>query len=405
MKTFILLFFFFLNFKSGSQAIDTAFFGIHNGNFLTQEQRIFFPTMRIWDMGVCWNQLEQRKGKWDFDRFDQIVSKADKGKIELVYTLGQTPNWASSRPDDTTGVYGKGANYVPVSIALWEQYVRKVGERYKGKIRYYEIWNEPNFPIFFNGTVAEMRALTLSASKILKAIDPEIKIISPGIVAGSFDWLPTENNGTAWMTSYLNVMPPRSFDIVGAHFYTAENDVPEKELIPLIRNFKKMLQENHVHKPVWNTEQGYGAMDPARRKNYSGDTATGIAVRTFLINLMEGVERMYWYNWSDRSFCSLYLVEQDGVTPTDAARAIDFTRHWLKGKILVRSELMTGPVHILHFRNEENEKSAIAWSERENILSGPVVEGIKRIHSVRGTSTDFHAVEIKTSILPLFMEY
>jgi hypothetical protein len=224
-------------------------------------------------------------------------------------------------------------------------------------------------------------------------------------VAGSFEWLPAEKNGTAWITSYLKATPPHSFDIVAAHFYTPEKEIPEKELIPLIRNFKSTLHNNHIFKPLWNTEQGYGAMDAARRKNYIGDTAIGIAVRTYLINLMEGVERMYWYNWSDRSFCSLYLVESDGFTPTDAARAIDFTMQWLSGKIFVKKEQLDSSIFILYFQNEQNERSGIVWSDRENVLSGPLVEGVKRIRTLKGLNTEFNATEIKTSILPVFFEY
>lgn len=361
--------------------------------------------MRLWDIGICWNQLEQEEGKWNFERFDKIISSAQSKNIDVVYVLGQTPSWATSRPEDTTGVYGKGANYPPKSIALWENYLKTVGKRYKGRIKYYEVWNEPNFPIFFNGSVREMAELTVSASKILKAIDPEIKIISPGIVAGFFDWLPAGKQGTLWIDSFLKATPPHYFDVTGAHFYTPEKDSPEQELIPIIRNFKKVLQENHINKPVWNTEQGYGAMDAARRKNYSGDTATGIAMRTFLINLMEGVERMYWYDWSNRSFCSLYMVEQDGITPTDAARGVAFTQQWLKGKIITGVDSLTDSGFIVYLKNKTNKKFAVAWSDREHILSGNSIYGIKRILSVKGQQTAFNASGIKVSILPLFFEY
>jgi polysaccharide biosynthesis protein PslG len=269
MKSIVLPFFLLAFFHAFSQAIDSAFFGIHNGDFLAKEQQIIFPAMRLWDTGVRWNQLEPEEGKWNFDRFDKIISFAQSKNIELVYVLGQTPSWASSRPEDSTGVYGKGANYPPKSIKLWENYLKVVGERYKGKIKYYEVWNEPNFPIFFNGDVREMTELTVSASKILKAIDPEIKIISPGIVAGTFDWLPSEKQGTIWMESYLKLTPPQYFDIAGAHFYTPEKSSPEQELIPIIRNFKRVLTENFITKPIWNTEQGYGAMEACQKKKLS----------------------------------------------------------------------------------------------------------------------------------------
>jgi hypothetical protein len=405
MKLFLLGLNFFFFISAFAQTADTAFFGMHNGEFLNQDQKIIFPAMRLWDIGLCWNQLEPQEGKWDFERFDKIVATAQLKHIELVYVLGQTPTWASLKPEDTTGVYGRGANYPPKSITLWENYLKTVGNRYKGKIKYYEIWNEPNFPIFFNGQVADMSALTISAARILKSIDSDIKIISPGIVAGTFDWLPAEKNGTLWMNAYLKITPQQYFDIAGAHFYTPEKASPEKELIPLIRNFRKLLNENGIVKPIWNTEQGYGAMEAARRKSYTGDTATGIAVRTLLINRMEGVERMFWYDWSNRSFCSLHLVAEDGITPTEAAKALAFTHQWLKGKTLIGSETAQDALFLLRFKDSSDKQFGVVWSTADFKLSGEFIFNLKELVSAGGEKIDLNDTEVKASIVPLFFEY
>jgi hypothetical protein len=120
---------------------------------------------------------------------------------------------------------------------------------------------------------------------------------------------------------------------------------------------------------------------------------------------MEGVDRVFWYDWSNRSFCSLYMVEPDGITPTEAARAVAFTHQWLKGKILTGVEILQDSVFIIHLKNDSNKKFGVAWSEKEHIMTAHSFSGIKHIVSAKGQKLDLNSTEIKVSILPLFFEY
>jgi hypothetical protein len=401
----LLLVFLICAFDADSQTVKAEFFGMHNADFSKQAEGIRFATIRLWDCGVCWNQLETSPGNWNFDQFDRLVSYAVNNKIELVYVLGQTPGWATSDLLDSTGVYGIGANHVPKTIELWENYVRTVASRYIGKIQYYEVWNEPNFPIFFNGSVEQMSELTRSAGKLLKSIDPNIQVISPGIIAGTFDWLPKSNSGANWLQTYLSLTPAACIDIIGAHFYTPEKASPEQELIPLTKSFKQVLQRFNIDKPVWNTEQGYGAMDPAKRVNYQGDTAVGVAVRTYLINLMEGIDRVYWYNWSNREFCSLYLVEEDRITPTEAARAIALTREWMVGKTISGTECIDQSTYMLHLTDELNRKFTIVWSDVHKQIKHLNYREIKSIQAVNSKAVRNSRNGFSINQLPVLVSF
>ena len=62
--------------------------------------------------------------------------------VDLVLTLALSPTWASARPTEASP-YFKGSAAEPGDIRQWEDYVRTVAERYKGRIMLYEIWNEP----------------------------------------------------------------------------------------------------------------------------------------------------------------------------------------------------------------------------------------------------------------------
>ncbi|MEO8382749.1 MAG: cellulase family glycosylhydrolase [Acidobacteriota bacterium] len=91
-------------------------------------------------VGVLWSEVETTQGNWDFAGDDADIRDATAAGLKVLVILFHTPGWA-----------GGGANHnIPAAnIALWEEYVRRVAQRYNGsdptmKVDAYEIWNEPD---------------------------------------------------------------------------------------------------------------------------------------------------------------------------------------------------------------------------------------------------------------------
>ena len=129
----------------------------------------------LWDAYVTWPNLEPARGKWDFSRLDKYVAIAEKRGVSILLPLGLTPAWASARPAEASN-YKPGNAAEPSNLELWRNYVRTVASRYKGRIRTYELWNEPNIPKFFSGSVDMLVKLTQIAREELKKVDPNIQL-------------------------------------------------------------------------------------------------------------------------------------------------------------------------------------------------------------------------------------
>lgn len=56
---------------------------------------------------------------------------------QVLFTLGQTPAWASSSPSEPS-VYGPGRGSPPKNVADWSAFVAAMARRYKGRIDAYE---------------------------------------------------------------------------------------------------------------------------------------------------------------------------------------------------------------------------------------------------------------------------
>src|SRR5690606_17114006 len=89
--------------------------------------------------------------QWRWEPIDTAINRAEELGIEVLAILSYSAGWASS---------GSNSRYVNREQydAAWANYVHRVVNRYKGKVDYWEIWNEPdhnNFLLLGGDTWAE----------------------------------------------------------------------------------------------------------------------------------------------------------------------------------------------------------------------------------------------------------
>jgi hypothetical protein len=97
-----------------------------------------FRIWRTWDSGITWATIQPSRGVFDWSWMDAEVAKARLKTQVVVFTLGQTPRWASSGPD-VPSVYGNGLGSPPANNADWRTFVDALARRYRGTIVAYEV--------------------------------------------------------------------------------------------------------------------------------------------------------------------------------------------------------------------------------------------------------------------------
>lgn len=287
-------------------------------------------SVRIWDTGTTWRDVQPTKTTWDWSRLDAQVAQAIAKRAQPMLVLGQTPAWASTRPTQA-GYVAKGAAANPKSMTDWVTYVKNTARRYKGKIRVYETWNEPNIPGFYSGTPLQMKALHLAAAKVIKSIDPKAVVLPPG--------LPLRRPGSmAWMQSFFGSMSAieksRYVDVVNLHLYPNPGVAPEATLT-LLTTAKRYLALAKVPatKPIWNTEMNYGlgvGGPGSRPRAVPAAVAPGYVARTMMLAAANRIGRVYWYAWDSHGLFGLDMLKADG-TPTPAGVAWGQTYRWMVG--------------------------------------------------------------------------
>ena len=91
----------------------------------------------------AWREIEPTQDQFHWESADQIVAGAEFYGLDLIVRLDQHPAWANA--------VDLSLNAPPDKLADYEDFVGRVAERYRGRIKAYIIWNEPNLAIEWGG--------------------------------------------------------------------------------------------------------------------------------------------------------------------------------------------------------------------------------------------------------------
>jgi len=129
-----------------------------------------------------WAKTEKVRGQYDFAWLDRIINDAvQRGLQPWLETSYGNPIYPGA------GGINLGAG-LPTSaegLAAWDRWVDALVKRYKGKVKEWEVWNEPNFGDNTINTPAMVADLNIRTAEIIKRNQPEAKI--SGLSMGHID--------------------------------------------------------------------------------------------------------------------------------------------------------------------------------------------------------------------------
>lgn len=136
--------------------------------------------------GASWNKIQPKEDVWDWTETDTVYEAAKKQGMELQFLVSYGGAlWTKSEATIARGKKAEGDNWkkiqwrYPPRVEPWRKFVSEVAKRYKGKVQYYEIWNEPDLP-FFKGSAEQYFELMKTAYIEIKAVDPDAIVMTGG---------------------------------------------------------------------------------------------------------------------------------------------------------------------------------------------------------------------------------
>ncbi len=310
--------------------IPASLFGLTVLDFENVFPAMPFGTTRSWDAHptLSWSEMNPSPGVYKFDSLDDFIARNQARGAEIIYTFGRTPQWASSQPY-AAGPYGPGQCAPPYDLATWDKFVGAIATHAAGRIRYWEIWNEPNDPEFYCGDISSMVAMAQRASKIIKNIDSSAYILSPPV---------TSTSGPAWLQSFLSNGGGSGIDIVALHGYWSAD---AEDIVSVIGSYRNLMATTGMSaKPLWDTESSWAGDGKLGTPDISQQV--GFVAKDYLLHWSEEVPRFVWYAYDGGTTWGELWHPVTGTSPAAGSYGESF--RWLVGATLTRpcSEDSTG---------------------------------------------------------------
>lgn len=238
---------------------------IREAGFRFIRQEFVWEDIEIHGKGDFIDRRNNPDGVDAWEKYDQIVQLAQENEIEIIARLSNPPDWTRALPVEQTGDKAP-----PDNFADFGDYAATVAERYKGQVRYYQIWNEPNgneeWGINRPVNPAEFTALLCEAYGRIKAVDPSA-IILAGALTPTVDITDANLNDLIFLQKMYANGAGDCFDIMSAQGYGLWSGATDQRLRPTVINYPHhmlirdvMVRNGDAEKPIWISEMAWNVV-------------------------------------------------------------------------------------------------------------------------------------------------
>jgi len=206
--------------------------------------------------------------KWNrsaWEKYDNIVELAEKYGLKIIARLSNPPAWSRAAGDEI------GTFAPPDNFEDYGDFVYAVVNRYKGRIKYYQLWNEPNiYPEWGEQPVdpqAYVKLLKIGYTRAKEA-DPDCIVIA-GALASTIELDYRNLNDFAFLQQMYDAGAKDYFDILSVQDYGLWSGPYDRRMRPRVINFSRplyirdiMVKNGDENKAIWISEMNWNAVPP-----------------------------------------------------------------------------------------------------------------------------------------------
>lgn len=209
------------------------------------------------------------------DEPDRVLAISEKNGYRMTGILAWSPKGTK---------FSFPVNHLPE----WEAWITALLTKTKGRVKYWEVWNEP--PNFSESkSPVDYARIVASAYATAKKVDPNLQI---GLAAQSVNLnflAQALDAGAAGNFDYVTVHPYEVMDMV-AHGWEAQY----MSIVPTIRKLLADKSPSKKDVPIIITECGTTV-----EKQFTQERQADQLVKVFTLSLAQGVKRIHWFEGID----------------------------------------------------------------------------------------------------------
>ncbi len=209
---------------------------------------------------------EPHRSAWD--KYDAIVDLAEEHGMQMIVRISNPPEWTRAAGAEP------GTFAPPDDVQDFADFVSAVVGRYKGRVRYYQLWNEPNiypewgaYPISPEAYTALLKA----GAEAARAANPDAVLIA-GALAATINLQPAAEPPANSLSDLLFLQRMYDagaapyFDIMAVQGYGLWSGPTDRRMHPRVLNVGHhafvrdlMVANGDAHKPIWLAEMNWNA--------------------------------------------------------------------------------------------------------------------------------------------------
>lgn len=206
--------------------------------------------------------VDSATARSSWEKYDRIVALAAEFDLQILARIDTVPAWA--RPAGST------FTHPPTDLQAYGDFARTVAERYRGRIRYYQLWNEPNLTFEWgnrNVSASDFTPLLAVGYDGVKAGDPQAVVVAPAL-APTIDRGPANRNDTLFLREMYEEGAGNYFDVMSTMAYGLLSGPDDRRVDAFWQvNFSRalllrqiMVEYGDAHKPIWFSEFAWNAL-------------------------------------------------------------------------------------------------------------------------------------------------
>ena len=295
---------------------------------------------------ISWYGIESERGQYNWEYYDTIIDESAKqGICTLGVIFPLIPDWASTSQEERKGWYGMPLKrWARPDLKDYAEYVRTLVSRYKGKVQYWEVCNEPAaWPMscYFYGTADDYAAILKTAWEAAKSADPECLILPGGMALGQVQ---------QFFPDILKKGAAEHFDMLSVH-YSSPSD---------IRIYRAIMQNSGVSKNIIDSEnaalacqQNWTVETKDRKPGMEQQAATDL-VKLYVQLLGEDVRKIFQFTFRN------FLNPDNSVSPSIITYRV--MTQMLEGKQFKSRKIMDS-CELYFFNNAQSGDAVmVLWS-------------------------------------------
>jgi hypothetical protein len=289
-----------------------------------------------------WGMAEKQPGQFDWGEYDRQFDVVRGAGMEIMpILLRYYPQYEQAWAGKTERI-----QQPPYDLNQWASFVKTTVAHFKGRVKAWEVWNEPWDGFGPADVYAKLLIVTYDS---VKASDPQATVVGFG------------GSGPDYIQRGLEAGVAKYMDVASVHSY-AELTRPFERMASLDKAVEDLGAKFGATQRIWHTEQGSGADGAGYRTGEQTEAECAVTLlQGYLSALSTGSEKFFWFS-AQTSPTYGWGVFYENYVPRPRLVALNGLARLLKGRhVTGRTTLGDGKVACILMDGEAGAAAAL-WN-------------------------------------------